>query len=116
LLLYTLLNIQGGSQNKKIILSCFLLVFVSISLAKAAQYINGCPVSDNLKVTEPDSNTVPPKLAHLSGVWEGSWVMSAIFIVEQINGNEAVVVYSWSGSSSMGGQHTVASYDPGFVR
>jgi len=103
---------------KKNILSFFLLVFASmfISLAEAGEYINNCPVPDNLKIIEPDSNVVPPKLALFSGVWEGSWIMSAIFIVEQIKRNEAVVVYAWSGSSSMGGQHTVASYDPGFVR
>ena len=60
---------------KKIILSCFLLVFASmfISLAEAGEYINNCPVPDNLKIIEPDGNVVPPKLALLSGVWEGSW-------------------------------------------
>jgi hypothetical protein len=103
---------------KKVILFCCLLVFVTmfIPLAEAEQYINGCPVPDNLKVTEPDSNTVPPKLALLSGIWEGSWTTSAIFIVEQIKGNEAVVVYAWAGSSSMGRAQTAASYNPGFVR
>ena len=103
---------------KKVILFCCLLVFVSmfIPLAEAEQYINGCPVPDNLKVTEPDSNTVPPKLTLLSGIWEGSWTTSAIFIVEQIKGNEAVVVYAWAGSNSMGRAHSTASYNPGFVR
>jgi hypothetical protein len=103
---------------KKIILSCFLLGFASmfISLAEAGEYINNCPVPDNLKIIEPDGNVVPPKLALLSGVWEGSWTTSAIFIVEQIKGNEAVVVYAWSGSSSMGRSSSSPSYDPGFVR
>jgi hypothetical protein len=103
---------------KKIILSCFLLVFVSIfiSLSEAGEYINNCPVPDDLKIIEPDGNVVPPKLALLSGVWEGSWTMSAIFIVEQIKGNEAVVIYAWSGTSSMGRASTAASYAPGFVR
>jgi hypothetical protein len=103
---------------KKIMLICYLLVFVLmfIPLAEAEQYINGCPVPDNLKVTEPDSNTVPPKLALLSGIWEGSWTTSAIFIVEQIKGNEAVVVYAWAGSSSMGRSQASVSYNPGFVR
>ncbi len=61
---------------KKVILSCFLLVFVAsfISLAEAGEYINDCPVPDNLKIIEPDGNVVPPKLALLSGVWEGNWL------------------------------------------
>ena len=61
---------------KKIILSCFALVFASmfISLAEAGEYINNCPVPDNLKIIQPDGNAVPPKLALLSGVWEGNWI------------------------------------------
>ncbi len=103
---------------KKIILSCFVLVFVSIfiSLAEAGEYINNCPVPDNLKIIKPDGNAVPPKLALLSGIWEGIWTMSAVFIVEQIKGNEAVVVHAWSGSSSMGRSSAAASTAPGFVR
>ena len=64
---------------KKIILSCFVLVFASmfISLAEAGEYINDCPVPDNLKIIEPDGNVVPPKLALLSGIWEGNWLSSA---------------------------------------
>jgi hypothetical protein len=80
---------------KKIILSCFLLVFVSmfISLAGAGEYINNCPVPDDLKIIEPDGNVVPPKLALLSGIWEGNRSSrSVIFVVEQIKSNEAVVV------------------------
>jgi hypothetical protein len=103
---------------KKLAVFFHVLVFVSIfiSFAEAGEYINNCPVPDNLKIIEPDGNVVPPKLALLSGVWEGSWTMSAIFIVEQIKGNEAVVVFAWAGSNSMGRAHTTASYNPGFVR
>jgi hypothetical protein len=102
----------------KIILSCFLLVFVLMftPLAEAGQEINGCPVPDNLKIIEPDSNVVPPKLALLSGIWEGSWARPAIFIVEKIQGNEAVVVHAWSGTSSMGRAQGGVSFTPGFVR
>jgi hypothetical protein len=103
---------------KKIILSFFLLVFVSIfiSVAEAGEYINNCPVPDNLKIIEPDGNVVPPKLALLSGIWEGVWTMSAVFIVEKIKGNEAVVVHAWSGSGSTGRSSAAASTAPGFVR
>jgi hypothetical protein len=103
---------------KKLAVFFHVLVFVSIfiSFAEAGEYINNCPVPDNLKIIEPDGNVVPPKLALLSGVWEGSWTMSAIFIVEQIKGNEAVVVFAWAGSNSMGRAHTMASHNPGFVR
>ena len=103
---------------KKLAVFFHVLVFVSIfiSFAEAGEYINNCPVPDNLKIIEPDGNVVPPKLALLSGIWEGSWTTSAIFIVEQIKGNEAVVVYAWAGSSSMGRSQASASYNPGFVR
>jgi len=101
---------------KKIILSCFLLVFASmfISLAEAGEYINNCPVPDNLKIIEPDGNVVPPKLALLSGIWEGNWAASAIFIVEQIREKEAVVVLAWAGATARSQAGT--SFAPGFVR
>jgi hypothetical protein len=101
---------------KKIILSCFLLVFISIFIpfAEARQDINGCPVPDNLRIIEPDKSVVPPKLALLSGIWEGSWMSSAIFIVEKIRGNEAVVVHAWAGVTAR--TQAGASYAPGFVR
>ena len=103
-------------RTKKIILSCFLLVFVSIfiSLAEAGEYINNCPVPDNLKIIEPDGNAVPPKLALLSGIWEGNWISSAIFIVEQIREKEAVVVLAWAAVTSRTQAGT--SFAPGFVR
>jgi hypothetical protein len=101
---------------KKIILSCFLLVFVSIfiSLAEAGEYINNCPVPDNLKIIEPDGKVVPPKLALLSGIWEGNWMSSAIFIVEQIKGDEAVVVLAWAAVTAR--SQAATSFAPGFVR
>jgi hypothetical protein len=101
---------------KKIILSCFLLVFVSIfiSLAEAGEYINNCPVPDNLKIIKPDGNVVPPKLALLSGIWEGNWTSSVIFIVEQIKEKEAVVVLAWAAVTARTQAGT--SYAPGFVR
>jgi hypothetical protein len=101
---------------KKMILSCFLLAFASIfvSPAGAGEYINNCPVPDNLKIIEPDRNLVTPKLALLSGIWEGNWASSAVFIVEQIREKEAVVVLAWAGvtSRSQAGQ----SFAPGYVR
>jgi hypothetical protein len=57
---------------------------------------------------------VPPKLALLSGVWEGNWMSSAIFIVEQIKGDEAVVVLAWAEVSVR--SQTAQSFAPGFVR
>jgi len=101
---------------KKVILSCFLLVFVAIfiSLAEAGEYINNCPVPDNLKIIAPDGNVVPPKLALLSGVWEGNWAAAAIFIVEQIREKEAVVVLAWASVTARSQAGT--SYAPGFVR
>jgi hypothetical protein len=101
---------------KKIILSCFLLVFVLMftPLAEAEQTINNCPVPDNLKIIEPDGNVVPPKLALLSGIWEGNWTSSVIFIVEQIKENEAIVVLAWAPVTARSQAGT--SFAPGFVR
>jgi hypothetical protein len=101
---------------KKLIVFFHVLVFVSIfiSLAEAGEYINNCPVPDNLKIIQPDGNVVPPKLALLSGVWEGNWISSAIFILEQIKENEAVVVLAWAGNTARSQAGT--SFAPGFVR
>ncbi len=100
---------------KKLIVFFHVLVFVSmfISLAGAEQYINNCPVPDDLKIVEPDRNVVSPKLALLSGIWEGSWsARSVIFVVEQIKSNEAVVVEAWTGAK----YKTRPSIEPGFSR
>jgi hypothetical protein len=101
---------------KKIILFCYLLVSVSIfiSPAEAGQYINNCPVPDDLQIIKPDGNTVPPKLALLSGIWEGNWASSAIFVVEQIKENEAVVILAWAGTTAR--SQSGSSFAPGFVR
>jgi hypothetical protein len=101
---------------KKIISSlCILLIALTwIFSAIAEQTINNCPIPGNMKIIAPDKNEVPPKLALLSGIWEGNWASSAIFIVEQIKEKEAVVVLAWAGVSarSQAGQ----SFAPGFVR
>jgi hypothetical protein len=101
---------------KKLTVFFHVLVFVSIfiSLAEAREYINNCPVPDNLKIIEPDGSVVPPKLALLSGIWEGSWSSSALFIVEQIKEKEAVVVFAWAGATARSQAGT--SFAPGFVR
>jgi hypothetical protein len=101
---------------KKLIVFFHVLVFVSIfiSLAGAGEYINNCPVPDNLKIIEPAGSVVPPKLALLSGIWEGSWASSALFIVEQIKEKEAVVVFAWAGSTARTQAGT--SFAPGFFR
>jgi hypothetical protein len=89
----------------------FVLMF--IFLAEAGEYINNCPVPDDLQIIKPDGNTVPPKLALLSGIWEGSWsARSVIFVVEQIKSNEAVVVEAWTGAK----YKTRTSIEPGFSR
>ena len=84
-----------------------------IGLAGADQSINNCPLPDNWKVVAPDPNAVSPKLAQLSGVWEGNWnVMSALFIVEKISEHEAVVLHSVSGRPMA----RAASIPPGYFR
>jgi hypothetical protein len=101
---------------KKTIFSLFilLLAFTWLTPTRAGEYINNCPVPDNLKIIEPDGNVVPPKLALLSGIWEGSWAASALFIVEQIKEKEAVVVLAWAASTARSQAGT--SFAPGFVR
>jgi hypothetical protein len=85
-----------------------------IPLAEAGQDINGCPVPDNLKIIDPDGSVAPPKLALLSGIWEGYWTQPAIYVVERISGNEAVVVVAWSGVQKR--SQSGVSINPGFVR
>jgi hypothetical protein len=103
-------------RMKKVVLSFFLLLFVSISIffAEAGQEINGCPVPDSLKIIAPDSGVVPPKLALLSGIWEGYWAQPVIFIVERIEATEAFVVLAWAGAR--GKAQTGLSLPPGYVR
>jgi hypothetical protein len=90
----------------------FVLMF--ISLAASGEYINNCPVPDDLQIIKPDGNAVPPKLALLSGIWEGNWASSAIFVVEQIKENEAVVIFAWAGTTAR--TQSGVSFAPGFVR
>jgi hypothetical protein len=76
----------------------FLLALTWLISAGAEQTINNCPVPDDMKIVAPDKNEVPPKLALLSGIWEGNWgPMSVLFIVEKIHKDEAVVILSQSG-------------------
>ena len=83
-----------------------------IGLAVAEQSINNCPLPDDWKVVAPDPNA-SPKLAQLSGVWEGNWAtMSVLFIVEKISEHEAVVLHSVSGRQMA----RAASIPPGFFR
>jgi hypothetical protein len=84
-----------------------------ISLAGAQQSINNCPLPDDMKIVEPDPSAVSPKLAPLSGVWEGNWgTMSVLFIVERITEHEAVVLHSVSGRQVA----RAASIPPNFFR
>ncbi len=74
------------------------LVGAFFTLGDAGQSINNCPLPDDLNIVEPDKKDVPPKLALLSGIWEGNWgPMSVLFIVEKIRPQEAIVVYACSG-------------------
>jgi hypothetical protein len=95
---------------------CLLFTFfvcAFISLAGAQQSINNCPLPDDMKIVEPDPSAVPPKLAVLSGVWEGNWgPMSVLFIVERIGQTEAVVLHSVSGRQMA----RAASIPPNFFR
>jgi hypothetical protein len=101
---------------KKTMLRVFILLIALtwIPFSSAEQTINNCPVPDNLKIIKPDGNVVPPKLALLSGIWEGNWTSSVIFIVEQIKEKEAIVVLAWAPVTARTQAGT--SYAPGFVR
>ena len=48
---------------KKLAVFFHVLVFVSIfiSFAEAGEYINNCPVPDNLKIIEPDGRCSAPE-------------------------------------------------------
>ncbi|HOO41994.1 MAG TPA: hypothetical protein PK653_11140 [Syntrophales bacterium] len=82
-------------------LSALLILMIALTWltsAGAEQTINNCPIPDDMKIVAPDKNEVPPKLALLSGIWEGNWgPMSVLFIVEKILKDEVVVIHSYSG-------------------
>ena len=66
-----------------------------------------------MKIAEPDKGAVPPKLAQLSGIWEGNWAtMSVLFIVEKITETEALILHSVSGRQMA----RAASIPPGYFR
>ena len=100
---------------KKTLFSLFLLL-IALIWAPAAipeQTINNCPIPDDMKIVPPDKNEVPPKLALLSGIWEGHWGnMAVVFIVEKIVKNEADVILAYSGRQTKAS----GSVHPGFVR
>lgn len=101
---------------KKNMFSLFILLLALtwITSASAEQTINNCPVPDDMKIIAPDKNEVPPKLALLSGIWEGNWgPMSVVFIVEKIQKDEAVVILSYSGRKKARQQ---GSIDPTYIR
>ena len=86
---------------KKAIMSlCFMLIVLAWHTpARAEQTINNCPVPDDLRIIKPDNREVPPKLAQLSGIWEGNWgASSVLFIVAKIEKSEAVVIFAYSGN------------------
>lgn len=85
---------------KKTLSSLLVLLIAStwLTSAGAEQTINNCPVPDNMKIVAPDKDKVPQKLALLSGIWEGIWASSVVFVVEQITADEAVVVFAWAGA------------------
>jgi hypothetical protein len=59
---------------KKPLIIAVVLVFLCFSLALAQ--VNEPPLPPNLKITPPVAG-VSPKLAQLSGIWEGAWEFRA---------------------------------------
>jgi len=51
-------------------------ILVLISLSVAVAQINEPPLPPNLKIIPPGAE-VPPRLAQLSGIWEGAWNFEA---------------------------------------
>jgi len=89
------------------------LVSASPGPAEADQFINNCPLPDDMKIVEPDRGAVSPKLAQLSGIWEGNWAtMSVLFIVEKITETEVLILHSVSGRQMA----RAASIPPGYFR
>jgi hypothetical protein len=101
-------------MRRAIVCLIFLaLATACLTLAAADQTINNCPIPDDMKIVEPDKNEVPPKLALLSGIWEGNWgTMSVLFIVEKLNKKEAIVLHSVSGRQVF----RAASIPPNYFR
>ncbi len=101
-------------MNRTVFSLFLLLIAVTwISSACAEQTINNCPVPDDMKIVAPDKSEVPPKLALMSGIWEGHWGnMAVLFVVEKIVKNEADVILAYSGRRTK----AAGSVHPAFVR
>lgn len=86
-------------MEKTILCLFILLIAVTwVTPTGAQQTINNCPIPYDLRIIKPDNEKIPPKLALLSGIWEGNWGrMLALFIVVKIEENEAIVINAYSG-------------------
>jgi len=78
--------------------------------------IAGCaavmPLPRDVNVQAPAAG-VPNEIAAFSGKWTGSWgggVLDSTLVVEQIQGRDAIIIYSWSTAPRWG------IHQPGFHR
>ncbi len=100
---------------KQALLCALAFCFVSATPvpAVADRSINNCPLPDDMQIVEPDKGSVSPKLALLSGIWEGNWAtMSVLFVVENVTETEALILHSVSGRQMA----RAASIPPGYFR
>jgi hypothetical protein len=81
---------------KKAIPLLIFLVFVVILITSQPSLSMDVPLPQDIKIIPP-SPDVPKEIAAFSRTWEGNWDgwLDAKFIVEEINSNQASIIYSW---------------------
>ena len=86
---------------RKLSLSLTVILSVIFLAAVPLPAADPTPFPEGMKIVPPDKNTVPEKLADLSGIWEGNWSWSlgrnqpAALAVVKLTKDEAIVIYSW---------------------
>jgi hypothetical protein len=73
-----------------------ILLFTSFTVTSGFPQKN-VPLPQEIKIVPPPPD-IPPEVAAFSGRWEGVWEgvrLESILIVEEINSQEAKVIFAW---------------------
>ena len=83
-------------EKKELSLFIYLLSFLALLLIPNISQAQAIPLPENIEIVAPASD-LPKEIAAFSGKWEGVWenVLDAILIVEEIDSEQAKVIYAW---------------------
>ena len=98
-------------------LAALVLVLLTGSSSQSADWRSLTPLPGEITIDMP-SRDVPPKVAKLSGVWQGQWQfsgssgLSTTIIIERIDRKGVSAIYSWNGYS----WNSSETMKPGWLR